>query len=223
MEFGRFATRASRTTFRVSLFLASAPLVLGVAIFLLWLPTRWALLEVAGFLNIYAGVLSVCLAGLVFVVHSFQELRSPAGSGEGLVARLVAILAIVFLCFPTCGWILGAVERIQDAEWRARLPAQVQVNNRSEYALEDARFTGLVGLEAATIEPEAAHVWDFEPAEQASGSLSLVGAWRGERKSWSLTSDREFEAKRGYRTVVDLGPDGDVSLSEEDLAATRSD
>lgn len=103
----------------VALFCGLAPLALGVAIFALWLPTRWELLTSAGLLTMIGGT---CLF--------------PVGLG-GLWAskvrdrRALFALLLLILNFPTSWSIAFGVVRL-----RSRFA--VEIDNRSGRPLDAA-------------------------------------------------------------------------------------
>ncbi len=65
----------------------AVPLSLGIAIFLLWVITRWEALEVAGFLTIWAGTIFVaagCIALDGYVDGSFGDAKTVTINGAAV-------------------------------------------------------------------------------------------------------------------------------------------
>jgi len=61
---------------RIAWLCASLPLLVGVAIFLLWLATQWSWLELAGLCTILGGVAASLVGVLALIAHVVLSLRS---------------------------------------------------------------------------------------------------------------------------------------------------
>jgi hypothetical protein len=106
-------------THRLTRWLASAllcgalPLITGVAIFLVWLPTRWKWLEPAGAVTMMLGW-AFLLAGLFCLYkHIDNGLRSAPASRARILVPSLAALAIMLLNIPVGYTILNIVISIE--------------------------------------------------------------------------------------------------------------
>jgi hypothetical protein len=93
------------------------PLVVGIAIFLLWCVTGYRELENLGLLNILFGLVAFWMGLIAVGVYLWRTADDRRG-GRAFFMGLLALF-ILILNFPVCGMILSSVDQIQEAH-RAR-------------------------------------------------------------------------------------------------------
>ena len=84
--------------YRIALMCGIAPQTVGIAIFLLWLVTRWEWLVGAGLVTIYAGVFSVLIGAIALAMSTFDfsDARSSPGRRRFALALAAALLVANF-------------------------------------------------------------------------------------------------------------------------------
>src|SRR6185312_7690842 len=111
--------------YRVAMICGAVPLLVGLAIFLLWLITRWGWLMLAGVFTLYAGVVAVAL-GIIGLAMSPEVRRARP--------RL-ACAALLLVNFPVAFAICYAAVAVKTGY-------TVVVHNDSQKSLDRVRVSG---------------------------------------------------------------------------------
>lgn len=196
----------SSTVHRLALAFALAPLVTGLAIYLLWRVTRWEGLEVLGMMTIVAGVPMVVFACALAVVDGVQAARGPSPSAPRLAARFLAVVLPAAACFPACTVVVESVQQVEGEDWRLAEPFTVWLRNDSGHTLEDARLEGVLVRGFGDVGHARLAQQDFrsdvDELDGSGGSLRLVGTLDGERRAWTVLA--ELTPRRGDRLEISL-------------------
>jgi hypothetical protein len=120
--------------YRVALACGALPLVAGIAVFLLWIPTRWEWLMGAGVLVLVVGVALFAVGTLALARFCWLALRMPEPPPR--FWRSTAFAAALLLSnFPAAG---AVIWKASDLHSRYT----VVVRNATGSALQDARVVG---------------------------------------------------------------------------------
>ena len=88
---------------------ALAPLCLGVATFILWLPTRWMFFEFLGLWIILLGMVLFILGGICLLAYLVLALLANQEPVRIVLARVAVVAALLMLNFPAALAIMLAV------------------------------------------------------------------------------------------------------------------
>ena len=120
--------------YAIALTCGAVPLLVGVAIFLLWLITRWDWLMVAGLITMYAGIVIFFIGAIALAWFLWLAFHVPAPQGRPWFSAICC--AVLLLSnFPVAGGIMAAVIAIETRY-------TVVVENESQQPLDDVRVTG---------------------------------------------------------------------------------
>ena len=111
------------------------PLVIGIAIFVLWLPTRVAGLMIAGLITIYAGLVSVGIALLILIDAWWLARMSGRDWPTRYWPNCRITLACIVLNFPVAFGLAVTAVTIESSN-------RVTVYNHTDRPLEDVRVSG---------------------------------------------------------------------------------
>ena len=95
-----------KTSLKAALVLGAAPLVIGLAIFALWVLTRAEWLMGAGVVTIYGGIAVIVGAAVCLVTYVWRSWRSRSVARGRLVWQTIGVLALFLANFVAAG---GAV------------------------------------------------------------------------------------------------------------------
>jgi len=138
-----------KTSLKAALVLGAAPLVIGLAIFALWVLTRAEWLMGAGVVTIYGGIAVIVGAAVCLVTYVWRSWRSRSVARGRLVWQTIGVLALFLANFVAAG---GAVFGAVMIEARYT----VAVSNQSDVPLGSTRVEGGgVSIEFGTIAPGA--------------------------------------------------------------------
>ena len=121
--------------FKLAWLLGTAPLVVGISIFIAWLLWRDDASVSAGIITIFAGLGCVVVGIVCVAIHATFSWRSePAGRGR-LVWRVIALLGLYTINFVVAGSIVVQVVLIQTCY-------TVSIVNQSSLPLQDVQIVG---------------------------------------------------------------------------------
>jgi hypothetical protein len=191
-----------RETYRAVLVCGALPLLLGSAIFLLWVPTRWSWLMPVGVLVLVCG-LGLFVVGAIALLHYCRlGLRAPELPRR--FWRSAALGAVLLLSnFPAAGTIVYAASALYSRY-------TVVVRNESRSPLEEVRVTG-GGCEALfeSIPPGEEEEQSFWV--QRDGSLVLHVAGMPPKTIMGYVTN-----SLGGHTTATVHPDGSVTAVDRD-------
>ncbi len=193
-----------KIAYRIALFCGATPLILGIAIFLAWLVTRWDWLSVAGILNIAGGLalFALGLASLAFFV--WAGIRDSRVSSKKLASSSLLCAALLFSNFPVAIGIIAAVMHLE-----ARMHYGVVVVNQLPEPLDNARLEGGgVKVDLGTIEPGNRNYARL--SFQRDGSLEFY-AQAGKKKISSCVEEYVTGYMGGDKCVT-VKADGTVTV-----------
>jgi hypothetical protein len=122
-------------SYRDSLICGASPLFMGVAIFLLWLVTRWNWLMLAGILNIYGGLVFFLSGAVCLVKFHLRSLITWDIPRRRLWVLTTFGAALLCSNFPVAFGIINAVVRITTRY-------AVVIQNTSTDPLDDVQVFG---------------------------------------------------------------------------------
>jgi len=188
--------------YRIVLICWALPLIAGVAIFVLWLLTRWEGWVLAGVVNLYVGLAGVIIGGVALVV--FCWLGQPTLEPLAGRTRRRAIVGGLLLVsnFPVAAAIIAAVVAIESLY-------TVVVHNASPAPLDQVRVSG-GGVEVSfgSLAPGATARRSFWV--QHEGSLTFE-AISGASRYTALVDEYVTNSMGGHSTVT-IEPDGRVTV-----------
>jgi hypothetical protein len=120
---------------KVAWFLGTAPLVVGVLIFLLWILLRASILELAGIYTICGGIVCVVLAAICLAIHLWRSWGSKKVPGTRLTRQVAALSGLFLANFVIAGGLLYGAIAIETCYC-------VSVTNDSPLPLQSARIYG---------------------------------------------------------------------------------
>ncbi|SHE21945.1 hypothetical protein [methanotrophic endosymbiont of Bathymodiolus puteoserpentis (Logatchev)] len=111
----------------VSLACGFIPLCVGIFIFLAWLTTRAHWLEVAGIINLYAGLMLFCIGIISLIVYFYKAQKNTVG---GYWKNSIVALMILLANIPVAVTIVSTVRYVVSA-------STVVFENQSSTKVED--------------------------------------------------------------------------------------
>lgn len=115
LDYAQEEVRSTRVVLRAAGLCSAIPLAVGICDFLLWLPTRWEALEIAGLCVICIGTIFVAAGLVVVCVHwFFSRWRSNAPASwwpSRLEVLTVALLLSNFLFAAAIVVVIGNLRR----------------------------------------------------------------------------------------------------------------
>ncbi|NOX54518.1 MAG: hypothetical protein GXP27_08780 [Planctomycetes bacterium] len=191
--------------YRIALICGACPLTFGVAIFLLWLLTRWQWLMTAGVYTICGGLVAI-VAGVVALAFFYEAASQTPTISRRRLCLSVAVCASLFLSnFLVAGGIIAAVIAIETCY-------TVVVHNSSTERLEDVRvFGGGCDEWLGAIPPGGTARASFWV--QHDGVLRFRA--RSAAKTYSETIGYVTNGMGGH-TIVTVNREGTVSIIHRD-------
>lgn len=173
--------RSALAILRAAQWCALIPLSIGIFVFLLWLPTHWETLEVAGLITIYAGTF-VITGGLIAVCIQWivSRWRAPAPVNWWPSRQEMLVVALLLSNFVTAAAIIVAIDY-----FKCRFI--VTVTNSCTTPFDDV---------AVTCPGDQAHLGPLLPNTTRSATLHLNGTAGGiemVRRQGSQTSTDVIE------------------------------
>lgn len=195
------------TAFRVSLACAALPLVAGLAIFAIWLATRWDWLMLAGVFTIYGGLVLICV-GVLALATGLWLARSRPNHGKQRPWLSAAICGVMLIAnFPVAGGLTYSALQIETAY-------TVVITNSSTDALRDVRVAGGgCDVSFGTIQPgdKVKRTFWF----QCDGRLELVA--EGTAGSYQETIEDYVTGGWGGKASVTVNCNGTLVVSHDDV------
>ena len=138
-----------KIAYRIALFCGATPLLLGIAIFLAWLVTRWDWLAAAGIFNIEGGLALFVIGVISLALFVRMGNRDSSVSRKKLASSSFLCATILFSNFPVAIGIIAAVLHLEN-----RTHYVVVVRNQLPESLNNVSLTGgCVKADIGTIEP----------------------------------------------------------------------
>jgi hypothetical protein len=192
--------------YRVALACGLVPLLVGVAIFSLWLITRWQWLMLAGMVTIYGGVALFCIGFVALAVYCWSALRLPDVSGKRLLFSTLGCAATLLSNFAVAAGIIVAAITIETRY-------TVVVHNASGRPLEHVRvFGGGCDCYIGSIPPSG--------TTQRSFWVNCDGSLEFSASSGTTTHSQIIEGYvtngMGGRVVVTIRADEKISVVKDD-------
>lgn len=190
-----------KSSYRTAWVCGVLPLLLGVAVYLLWLATDWDWLMMAGVVTLCGGCVVVAVGARALVRFCRIGLHTAGLPRRRVWLPAVACAGLLLSNFAVAGGIVFAVGVL--GPWYT-----VEVHNEMAEPLDSLRVVG--GGRDVSLGPVEAggtarrSFWILE-----DGELEFH-AWTGST-SHTLTTDRYVTNGLGGRTAVTIRPDGSVS------------
>ena len=189
--------------YRVALFCAAFPLLVGISIFVLWLTTRWDWLMVAGWFTICGGLVFFFVGLASLGCYCGLALRKADESRRHIWLSSIACAGLLLSNIPIAAGITTAAVAILTRY-------TVVIHNDARQAMDDVRVFG-GGCEAAfgTIPPGATAQRSFWIRQD--GTLEFEAA--SGATTYAKTIDGYVTNGMGRRTEVTINPDGTIAVS----------
>jgi hypothetical protein len=123
-----------KSIFICALIFSLWPLVIGVSIFVLWLLTRWEILEILGAFTIYGGIISVILAFVALIGYIIAAVKAKAGLKK-VALHAVIVLAAIIINFPAAMVCVLGVDYISSIY-------VLTIENRTTFAIQQVTISG---------------------------------------------------------------------------------
>src|SRR5215471_9423974 len=94
---------------RAAVFCGATPLLLGTAIFIVWVLTRRDWLMIAGAVILYAGLIIVAADGIALAVSCWMAFRTPGVSRRHVWFSALNCAGLLLSNFLAASWIIAAV------------------------------------------------------------------------------------------------------------------
>jgi hypothetical protein len=193
-----------RTSLKAALVLGATPLVIGLAIFALWVLTRAEWLMGTGIVTMYGGVAVIVGAAVCLASYVWRSWRSRSVARGRLAWQTIGVLVLLLANFVAAGAaVFGAV--MIEARYT------VSVSNQSNVPLESARVEGGgVNMDLGIIAPGATIKRSFWI--EHDGELVLNGM-HGSRKV-EASIDGYVTNNIGGDKLVVVEADGTVNVKD---------
>ncbi len=193
---------ALKLFYRAALFCGAFPLLVGIAIFLLWLLTAWSWLMAAGFFTLYGGMVFLAAGFFFLAVYGLRAFRDSELPRRRISARVLGASALLLLNLPAAAGILAAVVAIETRY-------TVEVRNASEKPLEKIRlFGGGIDQSLGTLPPGRKTETSFW--FQKDGMLRFSASW--ENKKLEMVVEDYVSHNTGGGAKITAGPGGSLSV-----------
>ena len=123
-------------SYRLALLCGALPLIVGVAIFCLWLVTRWEWLGAAGACTLLGGVAMFLIGVIALVRYCWLALPNPDVPRRRLWFSTLGAAFLHLTNFLVAGGIIYAVIAIETRY-------SVTINNASRHSIDEVRVTGV--------------------------------------------------------------------------------
>lgn len=194
-----------KTLLKVAWVAGAAPLVVGTAIFFLWLWLRAGDLVVAGLITIDAGLCSVFVGAICLAIYLWRNRQSTAVPRQRLVWQAAASMGLILANFIAAGGYLVGASIIMDHY-------HLSIRNGSSEPLRDVRVEGPgASLEYGEIHPGQTVKRSFWI--DGEGML-LLTATRGGEKIKALV-DSYITNGSGTHKLFVVGASGEVPAEEK--------
>ena len=190
---------------RCAVVCGAAPLAVGVAVFLVWLLTRWNWLMFAGILTIYGGLAVVAVGAASLVVFVWKSLRAGQLHRKLVTQRALAVGGLLLLNFAVAAAMVASVIYIE-----TRYIVTV-VNHSSVEVRSFVVSGGGVTIDVGTLAPgsEARRVFFIEH----DGVLKGEGMQDGRRVEGII--EGYVTNSMGGNKLVKITPDGTLDVTDK--------
>ena len=188
---------------RVAIICGAAPLLIGTAIFVAWIPTRWDWLMFAGAVTFYSGLAIVAAGGIALALSCWIAFRTPGVPRRRIWVSALCCAGLFLVNVLAAGVIIAAVIAIATRY-------TVTVHNASERQLDDVRvFGGGCDASYGSLHRGAVARRSFWIGKEGA----LVFRASGGQDALEQTIDEYVTGGIGGHVIITVRPDRTISIT----------